>query len=89
MSLSIRSIKHLMQAAVPGTPISDEAVRLLKLHLETVGRTLAEQGSQILGRENEMRQQIGERRRSRLSPKHVRMAIDGKQISGRNHDDQS
>jgi len=88
MGLSLRSIKVLMREAVPGIPISDEAARLLKLHLETVGRTLAEQGSQILGRENEMRQQIGERRRSRLSPKHLRMAIDGKLISGRNHEDQ-
>jgi hypothetical protein len=78
-----------MREAVPGVPISDEAVRLMKLHLETVGRTLSEAGSQILGRENAMRKQIGERQRMRLSPKHVKMAIDGKLMSGGNQDDQS
>ena len=76
--LSTRSVKMLIQKACPETPISDEAVRILVLHIEEHGRAIAEQASRIHHRENELRKSIGERVKRRLSPKHMRMAIDGK-----------
>jgi UDP-3-O-acyl-N-acetylglucosamine deacetylase len=68
----------LMQNAAPEIPISDEAAKMLKVHLEEHGRSLAEQASRIHQGENELRKQIGERLKKRLSSKHMRMAIDGK-----------
>jgi len=67
-----------MQNIAPETPISDEAARVLKTHLEGYGKVLAERASKIHQGENALRQQIGERLKKRLSPKHMRMAIDGK-----------
>lgn len=78
MSLSLRAVKMLMRTVAPDTPISDEAAKLLQVHLEEHGKSLAEQASRIHARENELRRQIGERTKRRLSGKHVRMAIDGK-----------
>ena len=78
MSLSLRAVKALMRTAAPEIPISEEAAKLLRIHLEEHGRSLAEQASRIHARENDMRRQIGERPKQRLSGKHVRMAIDGK-----------
>jgi hypothetical protein len=67
-----------LQSVAPETPISDEAALLLRVHLEEHGRLLAEQASRIHQGENELRKQIGERLKKRLSSKHMKMAIDGK-----------
>lgn len=85
LTISLRSIKMLMQSAAPEIPISDEAAKMLKVHLEEHGHSLAEQASRIQQRENELRKTIGERLKKRLSAKHMRMAIDGKFVeSGEN-----
>lgn len=78
MTISLRSIKMIMQNAAPEIPISDEAAKILKVHLEEHGRSLAEQASRIQQRENELRKTIGERLKKRLSGKHMKMAIEGK-----------
>lgn len=78
MSISVRSIKQIMKEASPATPISEDAAKLLKAHLEAEARSLAEQAGRIHEGENALRRQIGERPKQRLSGKHVRMAIDGK-----------
>lgn len=82
MAISLRSIKVLMHNTVPGRKISDDAARLLKIHLERKAEELTIQASRIHERENAIRQQIGDRPKVRLSPKHVKMAIDGKFAGG-------
>jgi len=76
--LSFRSVERLIRNTISGVSISKDAIRLMKLHLENVGKDLALHASRIHARENDMRKQIGERKKARLSPKHVKMAIDGK-----------
>lgn len=78
MTISLRSIKVLMHNTVPGGKISEDSARLLKVYLERRAEELTIQASRIHERENAMRQQIGERSKVRLSPKHIKMAIDGK-----------
>lgn len=71
-----------MHEAAPETPISEDAAKLLKGHLEAQARSLAEQAARIHQGENALRRQIGERPKRRLSAKHLRMAIDGKFSDG-------
>jgi len=78
MTFSLRSIKLLMHDTIPGRKISDDAVRLLKIFIERKAEEITIQASRIHERENMMRQEIGERPKVRLSPKHIKMAIDGK-----------
>jgi hypothetical protein len=52
----------------------------LKIELERRAESITVQASRIHDRENAMRRQIGERPKVRLSPKHVKMAIEGKFI---------
>jgi hypothetical protein len=78
MTISLRSIKTLMHGTVPGRKISEDAARLLKIFLERKAEEVTIQAARIHERENEMRQQVGERIKKRLSPKHIKMAIDGK-----------
>lgn len=87
MGISLRSVKMLMRKAAPEVPISDEAARLLRMHLEEYGQTLAEQAARIHQKENDLRRSIGERLKQRLSPKHVRMAVEGKFKEGGNRTD--
>lgn len=68
----------LMHNIVPGGKISDDAAILLKVFLERKAEELTIQASRIHERENQMRDQLGERHKVILSPKHLKMAIDGK-----------
>jgi len=85
MALSVRSIMALMHMKAPDTPISHDAALLLKIDLERRAESITFQASQIHDRENAMRRQVGERPKVRLSPKHVKMAIEGKFV-GENDD---
>ena len=76
--LSLRSIKMLMHNTIPGRKISDDAVRLLKVFLQRKTEEITIQASRIHERENTMRKEVGERPKVRMSPKHIKMAIDGK-----------
>ena len=78
MTISLRSIKVLMHNTVPGGKISEDSARLLKVYLERRAEELTIQASRIHERENQMRDQLGERHKVILSPRHVKMAIDGK-----------
>jgi len=78
MTISLRSIRLLMQKVVPGRKISEDAVRLLVQHLEHKARELSIQASRIHDKENSLRDQLGERHKVILSHEHMRMAIDGK-----------
>jgi hypothetical protein len=80
MALSVRSIMALMHMKAPGVSISHDAALLLKIELERRAENITVQASRIHDRENSMRAQIGERPKVRLSPKHVKMAIEGKFI---------
>lgn len=89
MTISLRSIKVLMHNTVPGGKISEEAARLLKIFLERKAEELTIQASRIHERENMMRDQLGERHKVILSPRHVKMAIDGKFSSSQGDHDVS
>ena len=78
MTLSKRSLMKLAQITAPGRLISKDAIIVLKLYLERKAGWIIAQASSIHDRENAMRQEIGERPKKRLSPKHIKMAIDGK-----------
>jgi hypothetical protein len=78
MTISLRSIKVLMHNIVPGRKVSEDAARLLKVFLERKAEELTIQASRIHDRENQMRDQLGEVHKVILSPKHLKMAIDGK-----------
>jgi hypothetical protein len=82
MTISLRSIKVLMHNTVPGRKIADDAARLLKIYLERKAEELTIQASRIHDGENVMRRQIGDRPKVRLSPKHIKMAIEGKFAGG-------
>jgi hypothetical protein len=68
----------LIHNTVPGRKVSEDAVLLLKVYLERKAVWMITQASSIHDRENDMRREIGERPKVRLSPKHIKMAIDGK-----------
>ena len=78
MTISLRSIKLLMHNTVPGRKVSEDAARLLKVFLERKAEELTIQASRIHDRENQMRDVLGEEHKVILSPKHLKMAIDGK-----------
>lgn len=78
MTISLRSIRLLMQKTVPGRKISEDAARLLKIHLERVAEGITVQASRIHDRENRLRDEIGDRHKVILSRQHLKMAIDGK-----------
>ncbi len=83
MTISLRSIKALMHKAAPsGRKIEDDAARLLRIYIERRAEELTLQATRIHDRENAMRKEIGDRPKVRLSPKHVKMAIDGKFAGG-------
>jgi aldehyde:ferredoxin oxidoreductase len=82
MGISLRSIKLLMRRTVPGRKVSDDAALLLKAFLERKAEDLTIHASRIHERENLMRKQLGEREKVILSPRHVKMAIDGKFSQG-------
>jgi hypothetical protein len=78
MGISLRSVKQKMRETVPGQKISEDAVRLLKVYLERRAEELTVRASRIHQRENLMRDQLGEHHKVILSPRHVKMAIEGK-----------
>jgi hypothetical protein len=79
MTISLRSIKTLMHRAVPGEKkISEDSARLLIIFLERKAEELTIQASRIHEKENRMRSQVGARQKVILSPKHIKMAIEGK-----------
>ena len=69
---------RLCHLKAPGRCISHDSVLLLKVHLERVAEAVISRASAIHDRENEMRKQMVERPKVRLSHKHIKMAIDGK-----------
>jgi hypothetical protein len=71
-----------MHNTVPGRKISDDAARLLKIHLERKAEELTIQASRIHEKENQMRDQLGEKHKVILSPRHLKMAIEGKFAGG-------
>jgi hypothetical protein len=68
----------LAHIKAPGRLISKDAIELLKVYLERQADWIITRASNIHDRENEMRKVVGERPKVRLSPKHIKMAIDGK-----------
>jgi hypothetical protein len=87
MTLSLSTNMRLIRQKTPGTPISHDAALLLKIDLERRAESITFQASQIHDRENAMRQQIGERPKVRLSPRHVKMAIDRKFVGEQANDE--
>jgi hypothetical protein len=67
-----------MHRTVPGRKISDDAARLLKVYLERKAEEVTIQAERIHDKENQMRDQLGEEHKVILSPRHLKMAIDGK-----------
>ena len=86
MTISLRSVKMLMRNTIPGRKISEDAARLLKVFLERKAEELTIHASRIHERENQMRDQLGEKHKVILSPRHVKMAIDGKFSSSKGVD---
>ena len=80
MTLSVRSIMRLFHLKAPGRNISQDSALLLKVYLEREAEAVISKASAIHDKENALRKQMGERPKVRLSPKHVRMAIEGKFI---------
>ena len=78
MTFSLNGIKQLMRRTIPGKKVSDDAARLLKVYLERKAEDLTIHAARIHDRENTLRSQLGERQKVILSPRHMRMAIDGK-----------
>jgi len=78
MTISNRSVKRLMRESLPGTPLSDGAVALLKDYLIKQAQRLTIYASMIQSSENEMRKSIGDRPRKRLSRRSLQSAIDNK-----------
>lgn len=88
MTISLRSIKMLMHSVSPGRKISADAARLLKVYIEKRAKEVAAHASRIHDAENSMCDQIGARRKKTLSPRHIKMAIEGKypNLRGEGHD---
>ncbi|MEW5747203.1 MAG: hypothetical protein AB1793_00235 [Candidatus Thermoplasmatota archaeon] len=86
MTISLRSVRMLLGQKAPERKIERAAVETLKSHLENEAISIAVRASSIHDRENFLRAQLGERRKARLSARHVRMAIEGK-FQGKGGDD--
>jgi len=78
MPISMRSVKTLMQRTVPGKKVSGDAARLLLAYLERRAEDLTIHAGRVHEYENAMLSQCGARRKVILSPRHMKMAIDGK-----------
>ena len=78
MTISLRSVRQLMQEAAPEIPLSKGAIAVLREHLERQSKRLTFHASRIQARENEMRKITGDRPRKRLSRRSLEMAIDNK-----------
>lgn len=78
MTISIRSIRILFGQKAPERRVERAAVEVLKSHLENEAAAIVVRASSIHDRENFLRAQLGERRKARLTAKHVKMAIEGK-----------
>ena len=78
MTISDRSISKLIRLKAPGRAVSRDAVMLLRLYAEQELDRIITQALGILDRENQLRASIGERIKKRLSPKNIKMAIEGK-----------
>lgn len=78
MTISLRSVKRLMQSVLPGHKVSEDAARMLKIHLEHKAEEIAVHALRVYDRENSMRDELGIRHLVFLSPEHMKMAIDGK-----------
>ena len=86
MTISLRSIKRLMQSSAPGRKVSNEAVKHLTTYLELRAEELAIQASRIQDRENQMRDIVGLRHKVILTRKHLEMALEGKFASSKEND---
>ena len=78
MTISHRSIRILFGQKAPERKVERAAVETLRSHLENEAAIIVNRSSSIHDRENFLRAQLGERRKARLTGKHVRMAIEGK-----------
>jgi len=78
MTISRRSVKAAMRRILPDVPISDAAAELLRSHIEDRVRHITVHASKIQKRENELRTELGERLKLRLSPQQIKMAIENK-----------
>ena len=78
MSISLRSIREKMRETLPGQKISEDAVRMLRIHVEREIVKLTHHANAVHDGENEMRKQIGERSKVILSARHMKMAIQGR-----------
>jgi hypothetical protein len=86
MTISIRSIRVLFGQKAPDRKIERAAVEVLRSHLENRANSIAVRASSVHDGENFLRAQLGERRKARLTAKHVRMAIESK-LQGKGGDD--
>lgn len=78
MTISFRSVKLLMEKAIPGRRISDASVKLLRVYLERRAEELSIHAARIHDRENSMRDELGEAHKATLTADHLRMALEGK-----------
>ena len=78
MSISLRSIRLLMQEVLPDKKISEDAVRMVRIHLEREVKGLTAFAAEVHKRENEFRRAIGDPPKVILSNRHMDMAIQGK-----------
>ncbi len=86
MSIFHRSIWKLFGQKAPARKVERTAVEVLRTHLENEAASIVVRASSIHDRENFLRAQLGERRKARLTARHVRMAIEGR-FEGKGGDD--
>lgn len=77
MSLSLRGIKSIMQETAPGVKISEDAVRIARIHLEREVKELTQYAEAVHDGENGLLKKLGRRPLVVLSARHMRMAIKG------------
>ena len=78
MSISLRSIREKMREVLPEEKISEDAVRMLRIHIERQIVELTQYAKAVHDRENDMRRQLGDRIKVILSARAMRRAIQGR-----------
>jgi len=82
MTISKRSVARLMRPKAPKMRFSNDAVLMLKMHLENRAQQVTEQAVKIHESENLMRKGLGERQKKLVAPRHMIAAIEGKFVWG-------
>jgi len=82
MTISKRSVARLMRPKAPKMRFSNDAVLMLKMHLENRAQQITEKAVRIHESENLMRKKLGEREKKMLAPRHMIAAIEGRFSEG-------